>query len=80
MSVQIAVRLAEEDVLLLDQAVAQGEAKNRSDAVRAVIAHRRRALRYEEEGKIMAALAARGEAVYPGAADFVAAQDLSRLG
>ena len=75
MSVQVAVRMEEEDLHLLDQEVKEGQAKNRSDAIRKLIDKRRRELLYAEESRVMASILARGEQVHPDAEPFVTAQD-----
>ena len=79
MSVQVAVRLEEADLRLLDQMVAAGEASNRSAALRGLIERKRREQRYQDEAKLMRRLVATGESVYPEIDDFVAAQDLAGL-
>jgi Arc/MetJ-type ribon-helix-helix transcriptional regulator len=69
---QIAIRLDEHEVAALDTEVAQGRAANRSDAVRRGIARLQREQRYRSEEAVLAALAERGEAVYPDLEGYVA--------
>ena len=80
MSVQVAVRLEEADLRLLDQMVSAGEAGNRSAALRGLIERKRREQRYQAEAELMSRLVATGESVYPEVGDFVAGQDLAGLG
>lgn len=65
MTTQIAVRLEDQELAALDAEVAQGRARNRSDAVRRGIARLQRDQRYRDEDAILAELASRGEPVYP---------------
>lgn len=65
MSTQIAIRLDTSELAALDAEVAEGRARNRSDAVRRGISYLRRARRYRDEEAQLIALARAGEAVYP---------------
>ena len=65
MSIQIAVRLDDQDLATLDAEVAEGRAANRSEAVRHGIARLQRDQRYRSEEAILADLARRGEPIYP---------------
>lgn len=65
MSIQIAVRLDDQDLATLDAEVAEGRAANRSEAVRHGIARLQRDRRYRSEEAILANLARRGEPAYP---------------
>ena len=74
MTVQVPVRLTDEDVARLDAAVARGAYRNRSDAIRAGIEH---ILREERERAIDEAYA-RGYAEHPQE-DWVAELGLAGL-
>jgi len=65
MTTQIAIRLDDAELAALDTEVAEGRAANRSDAVRRSIARMQRDRRYHAEDAVLAALAERGEQVYP---------------
>lgn len=64
MSTQIAIRLDEKDLAVLDAEVSEGRALNRSDAIRRGIARLDRDRRYRAEDAVLAELSARGEPVY----------------
>ncbi len=65
MTVQIAVRLTDEELSVLDAEVVEGRAENRSDVVRRSIAYIERRRGYRNDRDIMARLAAAGEKLYP---------------
>jgi len=65
MSQQIAVRLSDRELAALDETVAAGEARNRSDAVRRSIASLSRYRAYRRDAEIIRQVAASGEALYP---------------
>jgi len=65
MSSQIAVRLADEELAVLDAEVASGRARNRSDAVRHSIVYLERARAYRRDADIMERLVSAGQAIYP---------------
>ena len=65
MSTQIAIRLDDDELFVLDLEVNEGRAANRSDAVRRGIAYIKREQRYRAEEKRLAELARRGMPVYP---------------
>jgi len=65
MSSQIAVRLNETDLAILDAEVASGRATSRSDAVRRSIAYLDRHQAYERDAAILTRLRACGESAYP---------------
>lgn len=65
MTIQIAVRLNDQDLATLDAEVAAGRAANRSEAVRHGIARLQRDQRYRNEDAILAELARRNETIYP---------------
>lgn len=65
MTTQIAIRLAEKDLAVLDAEVEAGRAANRSDAVRRGIARLERDRRYRAEDAILGELSAQGQRVYP---------------
>jgi Arc/MetJ-type ribon-helix-helix transcriptional regulator len=65
MTIQIAVRLDDEELATLDAEVAEGRAASRSDAVRRGIARLQRDRRYRGEEAELLCLARRGEPVYP---------------
>ena len=64
MTTQIAIRLDDRELAVLDAEVADGRAANRSDAVRHGIARLQRDQRYRGEEAILIDLARRGEPVY----------------
>lgn len=65
MPTQVAIRLDDRDLAVLDAEVAEGRAVNRSDAVRRGIARLRRDQRYRGEEAVLVELARCGEPVYP---------------
>ncbi len=65
MSTQIAVRLENSELEVLDTEVAEGRAANRSEAIRRGIARLQRDQRYRGEEAILVDLVRRGESVYP---------------
>ncbi len=62
---QIAIRLADDELATLDTEVKEGRAASRSDAVRRGIAHIQREQRYRSEEIKLVELARRDELVYP---------------
>ena len=65
MSVQIAVRLDPSELAQLDNEVACGRAKSRSDAVRQSIAHLDRHRRYQQDEQILARIRSQWQVPYP---------------
>jgi Arc/MetJ-type ribon-helix-helix transcriptional regulator len=65
MTTQIAIRLDDGELAILDAEVAEGRAANRSEAVRRAIARMQRDQRYRGEEATLIELARRGESVYP---------------
>ena len=65
MSTQIAVRLDDEALAVLDAEVDAGRADSRSDALRHAIAHVKRQQAYRRDEEILAKLRAAGVGVYP---------------
>lgn len=65
MTIQIAVRLDEDELAALDTEVAEGRAANRSEAVRRGIDRLQRDQRYRREEATLSELVRRGEPVYP---------------
>jgi len=65
MSSQIAVRLGDTELAILDFEVASGRAHNRSDAVRRSIVYLNRYRAYRRDADIMADRQAAGEPLYP---------------
>ena len=65
MSIQIAIRLTDDELRALDAEVQEGRAATRSDAVRRGIAYIKRAQRYRGEEARLIELARRGEPAYP---------------
>ena len=78
MSSQIAVRLSEEELAILDGEVADGRARSRSDAVRRSIMYLDRYRGYRQDADIMARVRADGEELYPDLASIPPA-DLSGI-
>jgi len=70
MSQQIAVRLTDDELAVLDDTVATGQASSRSDAVRQSIVHLARYRAYRRDAEIFRKVAASGEALYPDFASF----------
>jgi len=62
---QIAIRLQEKELAVLDREVAEGRAASRADAVRRGIAYLERAQRYRNDETILLELARRADIVYP---------------
>ncbi len=65
MTRQIAIRLDDRELAVLDAEVIEGRAANRSEAVRRGIARLQRDQRYRGEDATLIDLARRGEAIYP---------------
>ena len=65
MTTQIAVRLEDRELAVLDAEVAEGRAANRSEAVRHGIDRLERDQRYRGEEVTLIELARRGEPIYP---------------
>jgi len=65
MSSQIAIRLSDEELAILDAEVTSGRARNRSDAARQSIAYLDRYRGYHQDADIMARVRATGEELYP---------------
>jgi len=65
MSQQIAVRLSAPEIAVLDAAVADGIAQNRSDAVRRSITYLSRYRAYKRDADILTRIKSSGESVYP---------------
>jgi Arc/MetJ-type ribon-helix-helix transcriptional regulator len=65
MSTQIAVRLSDAELAVLDAEVANHRARNRSEAVRRSIRYLDRRHRYQHDNEILARLQAAGEEPYP---------------
>jgi len=78
MSAQIAVRLDEADLAILDAEVFSGRAASRSDAVRRSIAYLDRHQAYERDTAVFAHLRACGESAYPDL-DAIPAADMAGL-
>jgi len=78
MSSQIAIRLEESELAVLDAEVSDGHAATRSDAVRRAIAYLNRQRGYRRDAAILADVAAAGEVLYPDLAP-IRAVDLSEL-
>jgi Arc/MetJ-type ribon-helix-helix transcriptional regulator len=73
MSQQIAVRLDDGQLSVLDYEVADGLAESRSDVIRRLIMRLERAQAYRKDAQVLKNLVARGENPYPdlvGLADF----------
>ena len=78
MSSQIAVRLNDEELAILDAEVTCGRARSRSDAVRRSITYLDRYRGYRQDADIMARLHANGEELYPDLAS-IPPSDLSGI-
>ncbi|MBA3418250.1 MAG: type II toxin-antitoxin system ParD family antitoxin [Geodermatophilaceae bacterium] len=65
MTTQIAIRLDDRELAVLDAEVVEGRAANRSEAVRQGIARLLRDQRYRAEEAALVEIARRGEPVYP---------------
>ena len=65
MSSQIAIRLDDTELAILDSEVASGRARNRSDAVRHSIVYLDRYRAYHHDATIIAQIRATGEPLYP---------------
>ncbi|MCL2804294.1 MAG: ribbon-helix-helix domain-containing protein [Micrococcales bacterium] len=76
MSTQIAIRLSQQELAILDAEVAGGRAKSRSDAVRQSITQLDRHRQYRDDAAIMARVLSQGEALYPDL-EPIPASDLS---
>jgi len=62
---QIAIRLEDSELAVLDAQVKAGRAKSRSDAVRQSIAYLERRRQYREDAEILTSLRDQGQAPYP---------------
>jgi len=78
MSSQIAIRLNDEELAILDAEVANGRALNRSDAVRRSITYLDRYRGYRQDADIMSRIRMSGEELYPDLAS-IPPSDLSGI-
>jgi Arc/MetJ-type ribon-helix-helix transcriptional regulator len=65
MTIQIAIRLQEQELAALDREVAEGRAASRADAVRRGITYLQRAQRYRGEEQTLLELVRNADVVYP---------------
>jgi Arc/MetJ-type ribon-helix-helix transcriptional regulator len=69
MSVQIAVRLDDNELAVLDAEVGDGHAASRSDAVRRSISYLDRHRGYRRDAEVLSRLKAADESIYPDLVD-----------